>query len=73
MYLSNHYFKKFHETYKDYPKLSTVLREITWTNNVTIFSRGKIIEEREFYLKMSKKKNIILNGIEDYYSFLSNI
>jgi predicted nuclease of restriction endonuclease-like (RecB) superfamily len=49
--------KQFYETYCDYPKLSTVLREITWTNNLAIFSRCKTMEEREFYLMMCKKES----------------
>lgn len=49
--------KQFYETYKDYPKLSTVLRQISWSHNLAIFSRCKTAEEREFYLKISKKEN----------------
>ncbi|TVQ49263.1 MAG: DUF1016 domain-containing protein [Saprospirales bacterium] len=48
--------KKFYETYKDFPKLSTLLREISWSHNLAIFSRCKTIEEREFYLKLAKKE-----------------
>ena len=29
--------KQFYETYKDSPKLSTLLREISWSHNLTIF------------------------------------
>ncbi len=29
--------KQFYETYKDFPKLSTLLREISWNNNLRIF------------------------------------
>ena len=43
--------KQFYETYKDFPKLSPLVREISWTNNLLIFSRCKSIEEMEFYLK----------------------
>jgi predicted nuclease of restriction endonuclease-like (RecB) superfamily len=49
--------KQFFETYKDYPKLSTLLRELSWSNNLTIFTRCKTIEEREFYLRLSKQEN----------------
>jgi predicted nuclease of restriction endonuclease-like (RecB) superfamily len=49
--------KQFYETYKDFPKLSTLLREISWTNNLLIFSRCKTIEEMEFYLKIVKQEN----------------
>lgn len=49
--------KQFYETYKDFPKLSTVLREISWSHNLTIFSRCKTIEEQTFYIKLSKQEN----------------
>lgn len=45
--------KQFYETYKDFPKLSALLREISWTNNLAIFSRAKSPEEREFYLNLT--------------------
>lgn len=48
--------KQFFETYKDYPKLSTVLREVSWSHNLAIFSRCKTIEEREFYLRLCKQE-----------------
>ncbi len=48
--------KQFYETYCNYPKLSAVLREISWTHNITIFSRCKTVEEQEFYLLMCKKE-----------------
>lgn len=49
--------KQFYETYKDFPKLSTLLREISWSHNLAIFSRCKSIDEREFYLKLAKHEN----------------
>jgi predicted nuclease of restriction endonuclease-like (RecB) superfamily len=49
--------KQFYETYKDEPKLSTLLREIGWSHNMAIFSRCKTLEEREFYLQLAKKEN----------------
>ena len=48
--------KQFYETYKDIPKLSTLLREISWSHNLAIFSRCKNKEEREFYLKLAKRE-----------------
>ena len=44
--------KQFYEAYKDYPKLSTLLRDLSWTNNLIILSRTKSTEEREFYLRL---------------------
>jgi predicted nuclease of restriction endonuclease-like (RecB) superfamily len=49
--------KQFYETYKDSPKLSTLLREISWTNNLAIFSRCRSVDEREFYLKATVREN----------------
>ena len=49
--------KQFYETYKDFPKLSPLVREISWTNNLLIFSRCKTIEEMEFYLKVVIQEN----------------
>jgi predicted nuclease of restriction endonuclease-like (RecB) superfamily len=49
--------KQFFETYKDFPKLSTLLREISWSHNLAIFSRCKTAEEREFYLRIAKEES----------------
>lgn len=43
--------KQFYETYKDLPKLSPLVREISWTNNLMILSMRRS-DEREFYLKL---------------------
>ena len=48
--------RQFYSTYKNYPKLAPLVREITWTNNFIIFSRCQSIEEKEFYLHKSKKE-----------------
>ena len=45
--------KQFYETYKDSPKLSALVREISWTNNLAIMSRCKTDVEKEFYLRLS--------------------
>lgn len=49
--------KQFYESYKDFPKLSTALRQISWSHNLAIFSRCKTIEEREFYLQITKQES----------------
>lgn len=49
--------KQFYETYKDTPKLSPLVREISWTHNMLIFSRCKTTEEKAFYLKLVKQEN----------------
>jgi len=56
--------KQFYETYKNYPKLSTLSREISWSHNLAIFSRCKTAEEREFYLKLSKNENYSFRELE---------
>ena len=44
--------KQFYETYNGMDeKLSPMVRQISWTNNLTILSRTKSTEERCFYLK----------------------
>ncbi len=49
--------RQFYETYKRFPKLSPVVREISWTNNMLLFSRCKSIEEIEFYLQLTRREN----------------
>jgi predicted nuclease of restriction endonuclease-like (RecB) superfamily len=56
--------KQFYETYKDFPKLSALVREISWTHNLAIFSRCKTSEEREFYLKITKEENYSSRELE---------
>ena len=56
--------KQFFETYKDFPKLSSVVREISWTHNMIILSRSKTVEEREFYLKLVRQENYSSRELE---------
>ncbi len=56
--------KQFYEAYKDFPKLSPLLREISWTNNLTILSRSKTIEEQEFYLKLCSQEKYSSRELE---------
>jgi len=49
--------KQFYETYKDNEFVSTLLTQISWSNNVKILSSTKSIEEKEFYIKMCIKNN----------------
>ena len=56
--------KQFYETYKDFPKLSTLLREISWSHNLAIFSRCKTVEEKAFYLKLAKQENYSFRELE---------
>jgi predicted nuclease of restriction endonuclease-like (RecB) superfamily len=49
--------KKFYETYSPYPKLSTLLTEIGWSNHLHILSKTKTIEEKEYYLMLAAKRH----------------
>jgi predicted nuclease of restriction endonuclease-like (RecB) superfamily len=56
--------KQFYETYKDdFTKLSTLWREISWSNNRLIMSL-KSLEEREFYLTLSVQNNYSVRQLE---------
>ncbi|MEF9477289.1 PDDEXK nuclease domain-containing protein [Chryseobacterium sp. 1B4] len=56
--------KQFYESYKEFPKISTLLREISWSHNLAIFSRCKTIEEQEFYIKLTKQENYSFRELE---------
>ena len=43
--------KQFYETYKDNQKLSPLVREISWTNNLLIMTACKTDETKEFYIR----------------------
>ena len=49
--------KQFYETYKDNEIVSTLLRQLSWSNNVIILSSTHSIEEKEFYIRMCIKNN----------------
>lgn len=51
--------KQFYETYASEPKLSPLVREISWTNNLVLLSRTHTAEEKQFYLSKC---------IEEHYS-----
>lgn len=44
--------KQFYETYKDNEKLSPLVREITWSNNLLIIAGCKTDEAKEFYIRL---------------------
>jgi predicted nuclease of restriction endonuclease-like (RecB) superfamily len=45
--------RQFYETYRGQPKLSSLLRELSWTHNLLIMGKCKRDEEREFYLRLA--------------------
>lgn len=44
--------KQFFETYSQYEKLSPLVTQISWTNNLLIMSKAKTIEEKTFYIHL---------------------
>lgn len=51
--------KQFYETYApDMEIVSTLLRQISWSNNLLIISRCNSTEEREFYLRLSAREHL---------------
>lgn len=49
--------KQFYETYNQYPEIvSTLLRQISWSNHIQILSSTKTIEERKFYINLAIKE-----------------
>ena len=51
--------KKFYEIYCENKKLQKLSAEISWSHNVLILNKTKTTEEKEFYLKMSRRKRMI--------------
>jgi len=56
--------KQFYETYVENVKLSPLVREISWSNNLLIMMAAKSDEEREFYLLLSSKNNYSKRELE---------
>lgn len=56
--------KQFFETYANNSKLSPLVREITWSNNLAIISKTKSDEEKEFYLRLSIKDGLTKRELE---------
>ncbi len=48
---------QFYETYKDNEIVSTLSRQISWSNNVIILSGTGSLEEKEFYIRLCIKNN----------------
>lgn len=56
--------KKFYETYKENPKLTPLVSQISWTNNLIILSGNKSDEEKEFYIRETIKNNYSKRELE---------
>ena len=56
--------KQFYEIYKDNEKLSTLSRELSWSNNLAIFSRSKTMDEMEFYTLLAVNERYSFRELE---------
>ena len=56
--------KQFYETYKDNSKLTPLVTQISWTNNLLIMSASKSDDERAFYLNLSIKERYSKRELE---------
>ena len=56
--------KQFYETYAGNEKLSTLSRELTWSNNVLIMVSAKTAEAQEFYMDLAIKNNYSARELE---------
>jgi len=61
--------KGFFEAYHDATKLALLVREIGWAHNLRILERCTDMQEREFYLRMTRKfgwsKNVLAHQIDN--------
>lgn len=56
--------KQFYETYACFEKVSPLVTQISWTNNLLILSGTKSIEEKEFYLRLCIQENYSKRELE---------
>ena len=56
--------RQFFETYRHDPKVSTLLRQLSWSHHLLIFSRCKRPEAREFYLRMATARRLSFRELE---------
>lgn len=56
--------KQFYDTYYKNTKLSSLLREISWTNNLMIISKATSDKEREFYIRLTIKEQYSSRELE---------
>ncbi|MCQ2802037.1 MAG: PDDEXK nuclease domain-containing protein [Bacilli bacterium] len=55
---------QFYETYRDNIIVSPLVRQISWTNNILIFSHKSSMEEKEFYIRLCIKNNYSKRELE---------
>jgi len=70
--------RNFYLSYRDLPILAPLVREISWTKNLLIMEKCKDVQEREFYIRMTKRygwtKDVLANhiGNRSYEKYLLN-
>jgi hypothetical protein len=61
--------KNFYEVYGADAKLAQLVREISWSRNITILEKCKSEQEREFYIRSCRKfgcsRNVLVHQIEN--------
>jgi predicted nuclease of restriction endonuclease-like (RecB) superfamily len=57
--------KQFYEAYKDFPKLSTLLREISWSHNLAIFPGARLVSE---YKTQPPDKKLLQQKLHELFS-----
>lgn len=56
--------RQFYETYRHDTKVSPLVRQLSWSHNLLIFSRSKLPEAREFYLRLATKEQLSFRQLE---------
>lgn len=56
--------RQFYENYADNQKLSPLVRQLSWSNNLLILSKTKSMEEKEFYITLSIKERYSKRELE---------
>ncbi|SLM29496.1 conserved hypothetical protein [Desulfamplus magnetovallimortis] len=63
------YMRQFYQEYHESKKLQPLVGEIAWTHNLVIMSKCKDPQQREFYIRMTRKfgwsKNVLIHQIEN--------
>lgn len=63
------YMRQLYQEYSATPKLQPLVGEIGWAHNLLILSRCKDAQQREFYLRMTRKfgwsKNVLAHQIDN--------
>lgn len=56
--------RQFFEAYPDHAIVSSLLTQLSWTNNLLILSKTKTDEERQFYLSLAAKERYSTRELE---------